>query len=122
MAIEQLEDRIESIQELPNQNKLAIDRIDEKFDEKFEDQNEINQDIRKTLGNKIEGLVERIEPLEEQEQRLRRTCPVGEQYKLIHGVCYFFDTTKRNLMRLKLTVSKYLVPQENFMNPKQKLK
>ena len=87
MAIEQLGDRIESIEDLPNQNKLAIDRIDEKFDEKFEDQNEINQDIKQTLGNKIEGLVGRIEPLEElpeniekMRQRLRMSCPVGGQY------------------------------------------
>merc|ERR1711935_267963 len=49
VAIEELGDRIESIEELPNQNKLAIDRIDDKFDEKFEDQNKINQDIKKNF-------------------------------------------------------------------------
>ena len=102
VAIEELGDRIESIEDLPNQNKLAIDRIDEKFDEKFEDQNEINQDIKQTLGNKIEGIVERIEPLEElseniktMEQRVRMNCPEGEQYKKINGVCYHFDKTSR---------------------------
>ena len=99
VAIEQLGDRIESFEELPNENKLAIDKIDRKI----EDQNEIHEDMKQTLGNKIEGLVERIEPLEELPENVKALgqrvemaemkCPIqSEKYKRIHGVCYFFDT------------------------------
>ena len=104
---------------------MAIDRIDEKFDEKFEDQNEINQDIKQTLGNKIEGLAERIEPLEElseniktMEQRVRMNCPEGEQYKKINGVCYHFDKTSRTFDETQAYCEQIFGPTGKIYEPK----
>ena len=119
ILIEQLGDRIDSFEELPNQNKVAIDRIDEKFDEKFKDQSEIHQDIKQTLGNKIQGLAERIEPLEELPENIKKmSCPVGGQYKSINGVCYFFDATNRNFDQAQANCKQIFGPTGKIYEPK----